>query len=65
MATFTPAVIFLMIANTIAASAALFATWQISSFEVGRNQQLEDNRSEEDAAAQAGRVQDRAFGKAA
>jgi hypothetical protein len=64
MATFTPAVIFLMIANTIAASAALFATWQISSFEVGRNQQLEDNRSE-DAAAQAGRVQDRAFVKAA
>lgn len=62
---FTPAVIFLMIANTLAASGAIFAAWQISSLEVGRKRQLTDVKSLGNNAREAVLVEDRALRKAA
>lgn len=62
---FTSAVIFLMLANTMAASGTVIAAWQISSFEVGRKQQLTDAKRSEDAAGEAGLAKDRALRKAA
>jgi hypothetical protein len=62
---FTPAVIFLTMANTFAASGAIFAAWQISSFGLGRKQQLTEATRSERAAEETGAVEDREFRHAA
>ena len=62
---FTPAIVFLMIANTMAASGAIFAAWQISSLELGRKQQPTEAKRSDDAAGEAIRIEDRALAKAA
>jgi len=61
---FTPGVIFLMMANGIAAAGAILAARQISIFDVSRKQLTEAKRSE-DAAGEAGLVEDRGFRNAA
>jgi hypothetical protein len=65
MQMFTPAVIFLTIANTLAASGAIFAAWQISFFELGRKQQPTEATASGNAAEQTGPVEDRELRHAA
>jgi hypothetical protein len=51
---FTPAVISLMIANSMAAAGAIFAAWQISAFETARRRQSTAAETPEDAKAHVG-----------
>jgi hypothetical protein len=62
---FTPAVIFLTIANAMAASGAIFAAWQISFFESGPKQQPTEATRSESAAEETGPVEDRGLRHAA
>ena len=62
---FTPAVIFLMIANTMAASGAIFAAWQIASLEGGRKQQTNEFNRLANNTGEAVLDEDRALLKAA
>jgi hypothetical protein len=62
---FTPAIIFLTIANAMAASGAIFAAWQISSFELGQTQQPSEAMASENAAEETGPVEDRELRHAA
>jgi hypothetical protein len=55
---FTPTVIFLTIANTMAASGAIFAAWQISSLGLHRKQQPTEATRPESAAEESGPVED-------
>jgi hypothetical protein len=56
---FTPGVIFLTIANAVAASGAIFAAWQISYFELGPKQQPREGTRSDNAAEETGPVEDR------
>jgi len=51
---FTPALISLMIANSMAAAGAIFAAWQISAFEITRRRHSMAGETPEDADAHAG-----------
>jgi hypothetical protein len=59
---FTLAIGLLMIANTLAASGAIFAARQISFLEPAGSDQA---KRSDDAAREASRVEDRALAKAA
>jgi len=60
---YTPAIVLLMMANTIAASGAILVAWQISHLERGREQQ--PTPSSDDAAGGLGRVAGTTLAKAA
>ena len=62
---FTPAVTFLMIANTMAASVAIFAASPILSFDVGRERHLNEAKHSEGGAEQAEHVEEHELRKAA
>lgn len=50
---FTPSVISLMIANSMAAAGAIFAAWRISAFETARWRHSTAGKTPEDADADA------------
>jgi hypothetical protein len=61
----TPAIVFLMITNSLTASGAIFTAWQISCLSLGRKQQPTNAKRSDDTARGTGDVEDRALEKAA
>ena len=61
----TPAVIFLMIANVMAASGAIFAASQISSFSDSRKPMPAEANGSKDGAGEADLTEDHELRKAA
>lgn len=62
---YTPAIVFLMMANTIATSGAILVAWQISHLELGREQQPTQAKISDDTDGETGRVEGTALAKAA